>query len=355
MVCNVSDVSPTTVLDKVKVPFPDAAYATRATNRLTSALLPGSGLGSLTNVVSWAGRVQATAEPTPFKQVEAIFVSGSTSGGFTAGDDTDDSALADHRTLLDQLAADAGVTVRRVETETTPAAEDGPVLTEEQYAEAIALGRETADASIDSGADLLVLAGFGPGAIAAAVAVTAHMTRTSAVELSPRIQLPGGFIDDNVWMRRIAATRDAFARANGAARNARTTLSEFGGAVVATMTGVIVAAGLRRTPVLFDGPVAASAALAARDFSLGAPKWCYAPDRSPHPVVEKVAGQVGMAKSIGPGMDIGEGCAVLHALPLVQGALRLADELPYPAPTTETESAENSTEDSNSQDSDAEV
>ncbi|MFD0558820.1 nicotinate-nucleotide--dimethylbenzimidazole phosphoribosyltransferase [Stackebrandtia endophytica] len=337
-----SDVSPTTVLDKVKVPFPDAAYATRATNRLASALLPGSGLGSLANVVSWAGRVQATAEPTPFKQIEAILVSGATTGGFTAGD-TDESA-ADHRTLLDRLATDAGVTVRPVTTETTSAAEDGPVLTDEQYAEAIALGRETADGCIDSGADLLVLAGFGPGAVAAAVAVTAHMTRTSAVELSPRIQLPGGVIDDNIWMRRIAATRDAFARANGAARNARTTLSEFGGAVIATMTGVIVAAGLRRTPVLFDGPIAASAALAARDFSLGAPKWCYAPDRSPHPVVEKVAGQVGMAKPVGPGMDIGEGCAVLYSLPLLQSTLRLAGELPYPAPVTET--TEESTGDS---------
>ncbi|GAA4898899.1 nicotinate-nucleotide--dimethylbenzimidazole phosphoribosyltransferase [Stackebrandtia albiflava] len=319
------------------MPFPDAAYATRSGNRLASALLPGTGLGILGNAVSWAGRVQGTDRPVPFGHVEAIWVSGGTEGGFAAGDEGYETELGDPAELAARLAERAGVPIRRVEAAVTPAAESGPVLTEEQYAEALTVGGQAADACIDAGADLLVLAGSGPGTVAAAVAVTAHLTRTPVVDLSPRLQLPGGVIDDNIWMRRVAAARDAFARVSGPARNARTTLTEFGGGVLATLAGVIVAAGLRRTPVLFDGPVTAAAALAARDFSLGAPKWCYAPDRIPHPVVKKVAGQVGMAEPIGPGLDVGEGCAVMHALPLLQDALRLASELPYPAEeSTET-------------------
>ncbi|HIW62483.1 MAG TPA: nicotinate-nucleotide--dimethylbenzimidazole phosphoribosyltransferase [Candidatus Stackebrandtia excrementipullorum] len=321
-----SEDSSATVQDKVKVPFPDAAYATRSMTRLASARLPGAGLGTLVNAVSWAGRVQATAEPAPFTQVQAVVVAGSCEGGFSAGGEESDAVGQ----LLDRLADRAGVPLQRVETEAGLAAENGPVLTDDEYDEAITLGRQIADGHIDSGADALVLIGSGPGTTAAAVAVTAHMTRTPVVDLSPRLQVPGGLIDDNVWMRRVAATRDAFARADGPARKARATLTQFGGRALATMTGFIVAAGLRRTPVLFDGPVAAAAALAARDFSLGAPKWCYAPDRSPHPVVEKVAGQVGMANPIGPGLDIGEGCAVLHILPRLQETLRLASELPYP-------------------------
>lgn len=325
-----SEDSSATVLDKVKVPFPDAAYATRSTNRLASALVPGSGLGNLVNVVSWAGRVQATAEPVPFENVRAVLVSGTCEGGFAAGEAESDGVSADVGSVIDRLADRAEVPVQRVETEPNGAAEDGPVLTEDEYAEAITLGGQAADNHIDAGADALVLIGSGSGVTAAAVAVTAHMTRTPFVDLSPRIQVPGGLFDDNIWMRRVAATRDAFARADGPARKARATLSHFGGRALATMTGFVVAAGLRRTPVLFDGPVAAAAALTARDFSLGAPKWCYAPDRIPHPVVEKVAGQVGMANPIGPGMDVGEGCAVLHVLPQLQEALRLASELPYP-------------------------
>src|SRR5699024_705957 len=75
-----------------------------------------------------------------------------------------------------------------------------------------------------------------------------------------------------------------------------------------------------------------AAALTSRDFSLGAPKWCYAPDRIPHPVVKKAAGQVGMIQPVGPGMDIGEGCASMHALPGLQATLRLINELPYLPP-----------------------
>ena len=317
------------VLEKAKVPFPDAAYATRSTTRLTSAALPGSGLGDLANVVSWAGRVQATAEPVAFQKIQAIVVSGDYAGGFAAGEP--DGSSRDVADIIDRLADRAGVPIERIDTGPGRAAEEEAVLTDDEYTEAITRGAEIADRHIDSGVDALVLIGSGPGTTAAAVAVTAHISRTPFVDLSPRIQVPGGLFDDNTWMQRVAATRDAFARVGESSRKARDTLSQLGGRVLATMTGLIVAAGLRRTPVLFDGPVAAASALAARDFSLGAPKWCYAPDRIPHPVVEKVAAQVGMSKPIGPGLDIGEGCAVLHVLPQLQDALRLASALPYPA------------------------
>jgi nicotinate-nucleotide--dimethylbenzimidazole phosphoribosyltransferase len=155
------------------------------------------------------------------------------------------------------------------------------------------------------------------------------------VELSPRVRRPGGVIDDNVWMRRVAAIRDAFARLGGPGREARVMLGELGGPVMATLVGAIVGAAVRRTPMLIDGPVAAAAALVSRDFSLGAPKWCYAPDRLPHPVVSEAADQIGLAEPLGFGVDLGEGCAALHALPLLQETLTTVSELSYLPPQPE--------------------
>lgn len=313
----------------VKVPFPDAAYATRTANRLTEAQIRGSGLGSLTAAVSWAGRVQNTNAPVPFTQPQGLIVTGSHRGGYAAGDADETESLLDGSAPLTRLAERAQLPLRFIHTTLAPAAEDGPLLSEQEYVEALEIGKQAADDAIDSGADLLVVAGLGPGTVTAAIAVTSHLVRVPAVDLSPRLRVPGGLIDDNTWMRRTAAIRDTVVRTTGAERTAATTLREFGGPVLATLTAIIVAAAVRRTPLLIDGPVATAAALTSRDFSLGAPKWCYAPDRIPHPVVDKVANQVGMAAPIGFGIDIGEGCAVMNALPLVQDALRLANSLPF--------------------------
>ncbi|MGH8878445.1 MAG: nicotinate-nucleotide--dimethylbenzimidazole phosphoribosyltransferase [Stackebrandtia sp.] len=322
------------VFADAKVPFPDAAYATRTTNRLVEALIPGTGIGSLTPAVAWSGRVQGTEAPRPFTDIAALIVSGTHEGDFAYGDDHSDD------TILTRLAERAGVSTRRLETVAASPAETGPALTEDQYLECLETGKQAADACIDAGADLLVLCGLGQGTRTAAIAVTSHLTRTPAVELSPRLRLPGGVIDDNIWMRRTAAIRDAFTRLSGPGRKAKTMLTELGGPVLATLTGVIVAAAIRRTPMLIDGPVAAASALVARDFSLGAPKWCYAPDRIPHPVVDKAAGQIGMADPIGFGLDIGEGCAVLNAVPLMQDTLRLVDEFPFPAEEPDEDESE---------------
>ncbi|WP_415647776.1 nicotinate-nucleotide--dimethylbenzimidazole phosphoribosyltransferase [Stackebrandtia soli] len=307
-----------------RVPFPDASFATRAKNRLAQATVPGTGLGGLGSAVAWAARVQGTDRPTPFLRIDGIVVSGAHFGGFVESTPVDVDVLR-------ALADTAGIPLTFIETEPTGAAESAPLLTVDEYEEALERGRAAADAAIDGGADAIVLIGLGPGVTAAAIGVAAHLTRTPPIELSPRVHVPGGLIDDETWMRQTAALRDAFARAGGPGRNAAAALSEFGGPVLAIAAAVIVAAAIRRTPVLIDGPAAAAAALAARDFSLGAPKWCYAPDRVPHPVVEKMASQTGMADPIGPGLDIGDGCAVLNAVPLLQDALTLAARLPYPA------------------------
>ena len=82
-----------------------------------------------------------------------------------------------------------------------------------------------------------------------------------------RVVTPAGLYDDNAWMTRCwpSATRSTgCAQRDG---DPRTVLVALGGADIAAATGLILGAASRRTPVMFDGPVGAAAALLANDFS----------------------------------------------------------------------------------------
>src|SRR5690606_7883504 len=82
------------------------------------------------------------------------------------------------------------------------------------------------------------------------------------------------------------------------------------------------------TPVLLDGAAAAAAMMLARDYGLAAPKWCYMPNRSAHPVVAKLAKQGGLADDFGLALDLGDGAGLVVGWELLQHALRLSAALP---------------------------
>ena len=78
---------------------------------------------------------------------------------------------------------------------------------------------------------------------------------------------PAGLYDDNAWMTRCLALRDALHRVRHRDGDPRTVLSALGGADIAAATGLMLGAASRRMPVMIDGPVGAAAALLANDFA----------------------------------------------------------------------------------------
>src|SRR5690606_3571759 len=139
------------------------------------------------------------------------------------------------------------------------------------------------------------------------------------------------------WIRRCTALRDAAWRALRAARqqagsrhaSIRPTeaLAAVGGTDIATAAGIILGAAARRTPVLLDGPVGAAAALAARGLAAPAVRWCLLVDHGGHPTVVQVAEQLRLTPVLDLRLDLGEGAAVLTALPLLRTAATLARDV----------------------------
>lgn len=317
-------------ITQVTAPFPDEAYSSGTKARLAMLDVPGAGFGEMANLLAWAGRVQGTDTPGAFASVKTIVITAGTAGGMGAGGE--DLArrvaqLRDGSAPIARLAAAAGTPVEIVEAAEAKPAEDGDTMSDEECLAALQQGADLADAAADSGIDLIVLGSLGEGLRTAAIALTAHATNAEAIAWLPRVPGAPGEYDDAAWMTRAAAVRDAMTHARPQARRAPVMLRALGGPAIAIATGLIVQAAVRRTPVLYDGPVAAAATIMARDITLGSPKWCYAPDHGPHATVAKVNDLVGYLPVFDLKMDLSEGATALTLLPVVNTVLTLSAAL----------------------------
>ncbi len=319
------------------LPLPDSDAGPDARDRLTGVDLPGTGLGSLVEAVEFAAGTQATTTPRAWSAVRVVLISGRHSGGAAAGDDPDDverrvAQVENGEGVLSRLAGEAGADIAVLRTAPAGPIEDGPATTAAEVEAALRQGWQLADAAADAGKDLLVLAAIGVGTDAVATAIAAADTGAEPVALLPRVLQPGGRFDDEAWMVRCAAVRDALHRIRQEPRGAKDLLRELGGADLAVATGVLLGATARRLPVLLDGPVGIAAGLIARDVGAQTRHWCLLPDAGGLALVRQGADVLGLTTVLDLGLGLGEGANALAALPLLRTAIGLAGAVPaHPA------------------------
>jgi nicotinate-nucleotide--dimethylbenzimidazole phosphoribosyltransferase len=320
---------------------PDEATAAAAGVQLQGLDFPGAGLGALTDIVRFAGGTQGRATPRPWASVRVLLLHGVHAGGAAAGDDRDAAArrLTQAHSGVGAfalLAAAADATVGTVGCPAAGAMETTDALPAEQVDEALGLGWRLAGSAVDEGADAIVLASLGVGSEAAAVALTALTAGGEPAALLDRVVAADGSIDDEAWMVRCIAVRDALHRVRTRPRDPRSLLAMVGGGDIAVATGVILGATFRRTPVLIDGPVGLAAALAARDLGPQSRLWLVLPDHGGQPLVRFSGDVLGLHPVLHLQMRLGEGATALAALPVLRAALTVAAGTPaapiQPAP-----------------------
>ena len=328
------------------VPVPDQASTDTALSRVAALDVPGVGLGSLARLVGLAAGALGTARPEPFAAVQVLLVYGGHGGELAAGDG---EAVWSERLrrlragagALAELAARAGAAVTVVD----PAEVAGPVETADAceadaVADGLRYGWELAQRAVDAGSELLVLAAGGPGQDAAAALVTAVLTSTEVPRVLGPVVAADGRIDDNAWMRRCAAARDARYRlrrrdlaAPGSVREPVSLLAAVGGYDLAVATGLVLGAGYRRTPVVVDGPVGVAAGLLAHEYAPAVRRWLLLAEQGRDPAVRAGARVLGLTPVTELGLALGEGTGALAVLPLLQNALLVSTMDAVPAGT----------------------
>jgi NaMN:DMB phosphoribosyltransferase len=327
------------------LPLPDDAAAAEARDRLSFMDLGIGGpsitsLGMLAEAVVFIAGVQGSGYPRPLLSTRVILFTGAHGGGLVAGPSPDPR----HGLPLQHLAVTAGAAIVTLEWQPAAAAiEYEDAITPEQMEAAMRAGFTEAERAADEGIELLVLAAGGAGASTAAAAVVAATTGSEATSLIGRVATPAGLYDDNAWMTRCLAVRDALHRVRDRDGDPRSVLCALGGADIAAATGLLLGAAYRRTPVMIDGPVGAAAALLANDFSAQARRWVLLPDTGRHMAVRIAAEALDLHPWLDLCLDLGEGAAALAALPMLQTALTLAGagEPVDPTPPTRFDSSGN--------------
>ncbi|MFD5918426.1 nicotinate-nucleotide--dimethylbenzimidazole phosphoribosyltransferase [Kitasatospora sp. NPDC058201] len=194
----------------------------------------------------------------------------------------------------------------------------GPAMTREEALKAIEVGIETARDLVAAGNKALVTGDMGIANTTASAALISVFTGLDPAEVTGR----GTGIDDATHARKIEVIRTALALHQPDPADPIGVLAAVGGLEHAAIAGFLLGAASLRTPVILDGVIAGSAALAAKAIAPEVLAACIAGHRSAEPGHQAALTKLGLRPLIDLDLRLGEGTGALLALPLVQSAAR---------------------------------
>jgi len=198
-----------------------------------------------------------------------------------------------------------------------------PAMTRTETAAAIVAGARIAAAEIDAGLDLLALGEMGIGNTTAAACLTSAFTGALPELTTGR----GAGLDDARLEHKRTIVAAAIRRARPKPADPLGTLAELGGFEIAALAGAALAAAARRVPVVLDGYITTSAALAAVALAPNLRHSLIAAHRSAEPGHRVALEYLGLQPLLTLDMRLGEGSGAALALPIILGAARLMRDM----------------------------
>ena len=199
----------------------------------------------------------------------------------------------------------------------------GPTMSRETAIACIETGIELAEASVLDGADLLALGEMGIGNTTAAAAMTAAFTGLPAEAVTGR----GTGVTDERHAYKVAVIRDALALHRPDPMDSIGVLAAVGGFEIGVLGGAMLAAAAARVPVVLDGFITTAAALVATGLAPELRHYLLASHRSAEIGHGAALDLLGLVPLLDLGLRLGEGTGALLALPILDAAARLLDEM----------------------------
>ena len=199
----------------------------------------------------------------------------------------------------------------------------GPAMSRDQAATAIGVGIEVARDLVAAGNRCLLTGDMGIANTTASAALICALTGRPAAEVTGR----GTGVDDVTMARKVAAVERGLALHQPDRADPLGILASFGGFEHAALAGYIIGAAALRVPVILDGVIAGSAALAACALAPGAACCLIAGHRSVEPGHTVSMDHLGLRPLVDLDLRLGEGTGALLALPIVQSAVRALREV----------------------------
>ena len=198
-----------------------------------------------------------------------------------------------------------------------------PALTRDEVVRALEVGIAVAQDLVRDGHRCLLTGDMGIANTTASAALICAFTGADPSAATGR----GTGVDDDTLARKTEVVRAALARHAPDPTDPIGVLAAFGGLEHAALAGFVLAAAAARVPVVLDGVIAGSAALAAQALAPYAMGACLAGHRSAEPGHALALTHLGLRPLVELELRLGEGTGAVLALPLVQAAARVLAEM----------------------------
>ncbi|MEU0555213.1 nicotinate-nucleotide--dimethylbenzimidazole phosphoribosyltransferase [Dactylosporangium sp. NPDC006015] len=197
----------------------------------------------------------------------------------------------------------------------------GPAMTREEALQAIEVGIDIAQKLVDGGAKVLLTGDMGIANTTPSAALIAAFTHADPASVTGL----GTGIDSETHARKVAVVTSAVVALH--AEDPVDILAAVGGLEHAALVGYILRAAALRVPVIIDGVIAASAALAAAALAPASTSAMIAGHRSAEPGAGVALGYLELEPLVDLGLRLGEGTGAVLALPIVASAVRVLHEV----------------------------
>ena len=199
----------------------------------------------------------------------------------------------------------------------------GPAMSMDEALAAIIAGIDILEEEAETGLDIVVTGDMGIGNTTAASAIVAAITQRATVEVTGR----GTGLTDEGWHHKVAVIDQALLVNQPALDNPLDVLAKVGGYEIAGLIGVILAASARRIPVVIDGFISGAAALIATEICPAARDYLIAAHLSVEVGHRVILERLQLAPLLNLNLRLGEGTGAALALPLIDAAAAILDEM----------------------------
>lgn len=198
----------------------------------------------------------------------------------------------------------------------------GPAMSTADARAALDIGADVAAELVAAGHDLLVTGDMGIGNTTASAALIAAFTHSRPDAVTGR----GTGIDDTMLAHKTKVVASAVGRVDGY-MDPISVLAGLGGLEIAALAGLIVGGAAARVPVVVDGVIACAALTVAAALVPGIADHCIAGHRSSEPGATIALSHLGLDPLIDLQLRLGEGTGACLAVPIVQAATRVLNEM----------------------------
>lgn len=199
----------------------------------------------------------------------------------------------------------------------------GPAMTREDAMRAILTGARIASEAIDSGVNLLATGEVGIGNTTPSAALISVFTGHSVEEVTGR----GTGLKDDALKHKENIIRQAIEVNQPDPADPIGVLSKVGGLEIAALSGAILEASYRHVPIILDGIISTAAALAAAQIAPLSAAYMISSHNSEEKGHEIGLKQLGINFRLDFHMRLGEGTGAALMFPMVEAALKIADEM----------------------------